>query len=330
MFNDNRVTLTLLLYNQEKYARQAVESALSQTYEPLVIVISDDCSPDSTFEVVQKTVAEYKGPHEVIVRRNDENLGIVAHVNLVFSDYVDTKYVVYQEGDDIAHPERTSKTVEYMRRSGVSALFCAGRVIDENDVENGMFKKKFDREIVFFDDFLNGHFWFCGALATYDMDIFKHFGPLDEDVYNEDFDLAVRATLLGGIGYSDETLVKYRIHDNNLSFWIKLKNARSFAHAKQIRGESLQHRIANHKRLFSYLEKDEHKAHVRERLAIFEYEMKVRNGVGIGERFKFLRSKLYSGYGLRKKLKYALMTFNYNLFFFLFLYLRKPNSGYET
>jgi len=43
------VTFALFAYNQEKYIREEVEGAFSQTYQPLEIIWSDDCSSDRTF-----------------------------------------------------------------------------------------------------------------------------------------------------------------------------------------------------------------------------------------------------------------------------------------
>jgi len=71
----------LLAYNQARYIRDALEAALSQTYEPLQIVVSDDCSSDRTFEIIQSVASEYVGPHQIVLNRNDRNLGIAAHVN---------------------------------------------------------------------------------------------------------------------------------------------------------------------------------------------------------------------------------------------------------
>ena len=53
------VTFALFAYNQEKYIREAVEGAFSQTYEPLEIILSDDCSSGGTFEIMQEIAAEY-------------------------------------------------------------------------------------------------------------------------------------------------------------------------------------------------------------------------------------------------------------------------------
>ena len=38
------VTFALFAYNQERYVREAVEGAFAQTYQPLEIILSDDCS----------------------------------------------------------------------------------------------------------------------------------------------------------------------------------------------------------------------------------------------------------------------------------------------
>ena len=68
------VTFALFAYNQEKYIREAVKGAFSQTYEPLEIILSDDCSSDRTFEIMQEMAKAYQGPHRVVARTNRKNL----------------------------------------------------------------------------------------------------------------------------------------------------------------------------------------------------------------------------------------------------------------
>ncbi len=64
------VTFYVITYNQARFVREAVESALAQTYSPIEILLSDDCSTDGTFEIIQETVKGYSGPHTVILNRN--------------------------------------------------------------------------------------------------------------------------------------------------------------------------------------------------------------------------------------------------------------------
>lgn len=323
------VTLTLFLYNQERFARDAVQSALNQTYSPLKIVISDDGSSDTTFDVVRETVAGYDGPHEVVLNRNPRNLGVAAHVNHIFSNFVDTRYVVYQDGDDISEPVRAAKMVAHMVETGLSAVYSSARVIDGEGAEQGVFSRGFSKPVIGFDDFIHGRFWFCGGLAAYDMKIFEHFGPLDEQVYNEDFDLAVRALVTGGVGYLDEHLSRYRIHGNNLSFWMKMENAGSLARAIEVRRESLMERIKNYENIFKYLREEQHKKFVSEKLRLFTHELRSCSGLSLAERVAFIRSEDFGGLSWKKKLKYGLMSVNHMLYFLPFVYWRKSRSGFS-
>ena len=50
-FHKPLLTFAVGAYNQERFIREAVESAFAQTYSPLEIVLSDDCSRDRTFEI---------------------------------------------------------------------------------------------------------------------------------------------------------------------------------------------------------------------------------------------------------------------------------------
>ena len=105
------VTFALFAYNQEQYIREAVEGAFSQTYEPLEIILSDDCSSDRTFEIMQEMAAAYEGQHEVRMRRNPFNLGTALHVQSAFEISTGQLFVV-AAGDDISTENRVSVLVD--------------------------------------------------------------------------------------------------------------------------------------------------------------------------------------------------------------------------
>ena len=64
-------TLLVLFYKHQKFVEDTVAGALSQTYPNLEIIFSDDNSPDGTFDILKKAVEGYKGPHKVILNRNE-------------------------------------------------------------------------------------------------------------------------------------------------------------------------------------------------------------------------------------------------------------------
>src|SRR5690554_1366599 len=102
------VTFALFAYNQEKYIREAIEGAFSQTYEPLEIILSDDCSTDRTFEIMKEKADAYDGPHEVRVRQSSNNLGTVGHIIEVANEARGELFIV-AAGDDVSSPFRSER-----------------------------------------------------------------------------------------------------------------------------------------------------------------------------------------------------------------------------
>ena len=100
------LTYCLVTYNQEKYVRESVLSAFAQTYSPLEIVLSDDCSTDRTFEIMRELAAGYRGPHRIILNRNERNLGLGMHASKVWGELSSGRWLIGAAGDDISLPER--------------------------------------------------------------------------------------------------------------------------------------------------------------------------------------------------------------------------------
>src|SRR3954464_9261148 len=100
------LTFFVAAFNQEAFVRHAVESALAQTYSPLEVILSDDCSSDRTFEIMQKIAAEYHGPHQVIMNRNPVRQSLGGHLNRIVA-IARGELIVGAAGDDISLLDRT-------------------------------------------------------------------------------------------------------------------------------------------------------------------------------------------------------------------------------
>ena len=87
--NQNKLPLVsfcIVAYKAEKYIREAIEGAFSQDYPNLEIIMSDDCSPDKTFDIMKEMAAQYSGPHKIKLNQNKENAGPREHYNTVLYD----------------------------------------------------------------------------------------------------------------------------------------------------------------------------------------------------------------------------------------------------
>src|SRR4051794_34557301 len=100
------VTFFVMTYNQSRFVREAVQGALAQTYQPLEILFSDDCSTDGTFEIIQETVKNYSGPHTIVLNRNERNLGVSEHLNKIVA-LANGELIIAADGDDVSNPHRT-------------------------------------------------------------------------------------------------------------------------------------------------------------------------------------------------------------------------------
>lgn len=205
------VTFALFAYNQEKYIREAVEGAFSQTYEPLEIILSDDCSTDRTFEIMQEMAAEYKGPHRVMLQRNNSNEGLARHINKIIRLSVG-KIISWAAGDDIAMPNRTSQFVSKLQESNNYVGVHSN--IDEIDLRGEYIKLRYhsfgNRKQMLNDVFKYGLSVITQSHA-FRREVFDVYGPLEDEVTNEGIVMAFRELTLGEVAFIKQSLTKYRI-----------------------------------------------------------------------------------------------------------------------
>ena len=206
------VTFALFAYNQEKYIREAVEGAFSQTYSPLEIILSDDCSLDETFSVIQEMASSYVGPHTVRVNQTPKNIGLSTHINTVAA-MAGGDFFVVAAGDDISHPTRVETlTGEWLKSARrIMAIQSGYRDINHNSEVLKVCDSYAHQYAPTLEAFARHNLFIVGSTAAYDRRVFTEFPPLDSKVVHEDRVLPFRALLLGGIvGSVNECLVDYR------------------------------------------------------------------------------------------------------------------------
>ena len=205
------VTFVVIAYNQERFIREAIEGAFAQTYEPLEIILSDDGSPDRTYEIMQEMAAAYDGPHKVRLNRNEPNLGLVPHIDRVM-ELVQGEFIVVNAGDDVSLPERTSAMVAVWHPSGgdVTMVHSPAEKIDESGRSIGL---RFSPQPVLDSPsaytLAAGCHHVLGATVGWDRCVFDKFGPLG-GIDAEDHIIPFRAALLGRIEQIEKPLLKHR------------------------------------------------------------------------------------------------------------------------
>lgn len=207
-----RLSFVVMAFNQEKYIRDVVACALAQEYPDLEIILTDDCSADSTFDIMQDMANSYDGPHRLVLNRNPENLGLIGHVNRLF-DLATGDYVIYNAGDDCSEPCRARVLADIIQaeaphyiHSNVLDLHPDGRPfgklrsrehrIELSDMPIKELARKMSHGI--------------GASACWHRELMSKFGPITELGLFEDRVMLFRARLIGKVSYTDQRLIRMR------------------------------------------------------------------------------------------------------------------------
>ena len=144
------------------FLKEALDSIQAQTYEDFSVVISDDCSPDPLYEIVQPFLADSRFRY----RRNDSNIGaeqLVTHWNLLVKE-CDSPSLIMAGDDDLYEPtfleEMDRLVVKYpdanLFRSRMNIINGSG-AISRTDPPNEEYQTRSE----FIDSLFDGRYIHC-------------------------------------------------------------------------------------------------------------------------------------------------------------------------
>lgn len=125
------LTVIIPTYNKEKYVEKAIDSVLRQkTIFNFNILITDDNSTDSTWNIIQK----YKDIPNVILERNEVNIGPNPKRLHTFLQNCKSKYVTILDGDDYYIDDcKLQKQVNFLDNNLDYSIHCTAYYQIEKD-----------------------------------------------------------------------------------------------------------------------------------------------------------------------------------------------------
>jgi len=203
------VSIVLPTYNGEKYIRESIDSILKQTYQNWELIVVDDCSTDSTLQIVREYA---KNDFRIKVIHNEVNQKLPSSLNIGFDASVG-KYLTWTSDDNIYLPEAIEKMREYLVENADMHMVCADmKVIDEENKLEGYTTVSYQQDLMYSGNYV-------GACFMYERDVMEQIGKYDADMFLvEDYDYWLRILRhYGVIGNINQVLYQYRMHGNSLT-----------------------------------------------------------------------------------------------------------------
>jgi glycosyltransferase involved in cell wall biosynthesis len=128
------VSILIPTYNLNNFFKQAFESALSQSYPNIEILVSDDSTEPAIEEYIQDFLANYKGDKVVKFYRhtpNNNDWGIRNHDNLL--EKASGEYISFLHQDDLIHEEKIRLMMHFFILEEDISSVTSYRVLIDNE-----------------------------------------------------------------------------------------------------------------------------------------------------------------------------------------------------
>lgn len=200
--NDNTplITIAIVTYNSEKYVRMAIESVLTSSYTNFELIISDDCSTDSTWNIIK----EYSDKR-LKTFQNETNIGEYANRNKCV-ELAQGEYFIFIDGDDYIYPHGLEHFIKWTRLDKTAAM-----VISRPDSDHIVYPYVLSPEQAFKYDYLGKSITNQGFPSTlFKTQILKKIGLRCDYISGDTF-------LKKEMAYQYNSILIY----NGLAWWRK-------------------------------------------------------------------------------------------------------------
>jgi glycosyltransferase involved in cell wall biosynthesis len=231
------VSIVINNYNYERFLPAAIESALSQSYAPIEVLVVDDGSTDRSREVI----AGYGARILPVLKHNGGqasafNAGVGASRGQI---------ICLLDADDLFHPDKVSQVVEVFRTAGeeTRSLFVShwlDFVDAEGDARPGRFGNKSRRPLNLYDYAKRYGFTYSPSGPTsgisFNRALAERIFPLPESGLRVGADDFVRraASLIADCHAMDTVLASYRVHGNNRWYGTADEQTGPIEHVEQL------------------------------------------------------------------------------------------------
>jgi glycosyltransferase involved in cell wall biosynthesis len=206
------ISVIIPCFNSDNFIRESINSVLNQTYKNIEIIVIDDGSVDTTLSILQ----EYSG-FLTILNQNNSGAGSARNAGLRASN---GEYIAFLDSDDYWDPDKIRKQLNLMLHEKLDLVYCGGKTIEKNLNETILVPKFRGNCYKYFIRYPTTAIILLGcSSAVFRKSILVSSGNFDPSFKGaaEDWDFFRRVCIYAKVGFVNESLVGYRLHENNVS-----------------------------------------------------------------------------------------------------------------
>jgi glycosyltransferase involved in cell wall biosynthesis len=207
------VSVVIPNFNNSKYIIKSIESVFAQTYKNIEIILVDDGSTDSSLE----TLKPFENQIKVIA---SDNNGAASARNVGINS-ANGSVIAFLDSDDIWDSSKIEKQIIKLLGDNLDLVYCSGIEFGLSAKQPKLHQAKFSGACYrYFSDFPTVAVITLGcSTAVVRREVIEKSGLFDENFKGpaEDWDFFRRVCKFANVGFVDEDLVRYRIHDRNVS-----------------------------------------------------------------------------------------------------------------
>lgn len=267
------VSMILPCYNHAGYINDCLNSLCAQTYANIEIFITDDCSKDDSYAILQSWQGRLEERFcHVSIRKNPENQGVVKTLNSMLAD-CRGDYIKVLATDDMLLSDAIENLVAFAQQEDSDIIFSNAYRFDETmhyPVDISGLKTFYDAPPQWGDDLtgaLLAKNFICTPSVLMPRRTVEKFGMYDPAYIMEDYEYWLRVSLGGKFSYLDTCTVLYRTNHNSMS------------HFSLDEAQLRKHRLFYEQTLAIFSKYEEH-ATAEQKAYFFNHELGTTIGLG--------------------------------------------------
>ncbi|MGN7479329.1 glycosyltransferase family 2 protein [Solibacillus silvestris] len=110
------VSVVIPCYNAAPFIEDCLDGLKSQTYEKTEVILINDASTDHTQKIAEKWIKNSKAPFQTILCNLPVNAGFAGALTVGYF-MSSGEYIAVNDADDISHPQRFEKQVDFLLKN---------------------------------------------------------------------------------------------------------------------------------------------------------------------------------------------------------------------